>query len=74
MDQIDFLSTNKSGESQTPTPSMTPIIDEYEDDINYDDLDEETLMKLLEQTRQALLEKRSSVSLSLDSLSFLNDS
>jgi len=74
MDQIDYLSVNKSGESQTPTPSMAPIIDEYEDDINYDDLDEETLMKLLAQTRQALMEKRSSVSLSLDSLSFLNDS
>jgi len=72
MDQIDFLSANKSGESKTP--ALSPIIDEYEDDINYDDLDEETLMKLLEQTRHALMEKRSSVSLSLDSLSFLNDS
>jgi len=71
MDQIDSLAANQSDASQTP--ARAPIVDEYEDDINYDDLDEETLMKLIAQTRQAIMEKRTSVSLSLDSLSFMND-
>jgi len=76
MDQIDYLTANLSGANQSgasQAPSRTPpIIEEYEDDINYDDLDEETLMQLLAQTRQALMEKRSSVTSSLDTLSFLN--
>jgi len=60
MDQVDYLTTQMSPTQQpaqqTP-PSMAAL---YDDDINYDDLDEATLMQLLSQTREALGEKRKS--------------
>jgi len=70
MDQIDDLSNQQTGGNVGTTKLSTPDIYEEEDDINYEELDEATLMQLLAQTRQALMEKRTSVSLNLDSLDF----
>eukprot|EP01124_Arcella_intermedia_P018311 TRINITY_DN25265_c0_g1_i1.p1 TRINITY_DN25265_c0_g1~~TRINITY_DN25265_c0_g1_i1.p1 ORF type:complete len:345 (+),score=105.43 TRINITY_DN25265_c0_g1_i1:23-1057(+) len=66
MDQLDQL--NNEGppepEKQSPGTSALSTFDPYadDDDLNYEDLDEETLMKLLEQTKQALNEKKTSIS------------
>jgi len=69
MDQVDYLTKNVNLETEKPVVN-SPVsnFDPYaeEDDLNYDDLDEETLLKLLSQTKQALMDKRSS--LSLDSI------
>jgi len=60
MDQVDYLTTQMSPTQQPAqqTPSIASAL--YDDDINYDDLDEATLMQLLSQTREALGEKRKS--------------
>jgi len=55
LDQVDYLTQQLSGSSPVKQQS---IIEDDDDDINYDDLDEATLTQLLAQTRDALYEKR----------------
>jgi hypothetical protein len=55
MDQVDYLTQQFTPQTQQNSKSTI-----YEDDINYDDLDEATLMQLLAQTREALMDKRKS--------------
>jgi hypothetical protein len=61
MDQVDYLTQQQSG-AAPPVASKQTIMEE-EEDIDYDDLDEETLTKLIAQTREALLMKRNSLSI-----------
>jgi len=63
MDQVDYLTQQLPSSTQKSAPSPTIF---EEDDINYDDLDEATLMQLLSQTRQALNDKRTSFAMDAD--------
>jgi len=69
MDQIDYLSGQQTGNNDYSNKATNESSSNYgimdDDDINYDDLDEETLMTLLAQTKMALMEKRHSVGLNL---------
>jgi len=54
MDQVDYL-TQQLSPAQNTSKSLPSTL---EDDVNYNDLDETTLLQLISQTKEALLEKR----------------
>jgi arsenate reductase-like glutaredoxin family protein len=60
LDQIDYLTEQQ--QSKSPASHKPSAPSKYEEeDINYDDLDEATLLKLISQTKQALLDKRNTL-------------
>jgi len=62
LDQIDYLTEQQQQSSKSPAPhknAALPKVDDY--DFNYDDIDEDTLLKLISQTKQSLLEKRNTL-------------